>query len=83
MRFHNRGGLVRVRNMQEFSSCPDLLRHRSSVIEHPPRKCLAACVKAINFFPRGNPSRDVSRPIVDRQRFRYGNDYHFGIQGLC
>jgi hypothetical protein len=25
----------------------------------------------------------VSVPIVDRQRFRYGDDCHFSVQGLC
>ena len=40
-------------------------------------------MKAINLFPRGNPFRGMSGPIIDSQRFRYGDDCHFSIQGLC
>src|SRR5271163_2447435 len=82
-RFDNRSRRVRIRNMQEFCRYPDLLRHSSSLIEHLARTVLAGCVKAIKLFLRGNPSRGVSAPIVDRQRFRYGDDCHFSVQGLC
>ena len=51
--------------MQEFCRYPDLLRHSSSFIEHFARTFLAGCVKAINLFLRGNPSRSVSGPIVN------------------
>jgi len=79
--FDNRSGWVRIRGMQEFRRYPDLLRHRPGLIEHFARKFLADCVKV---FLRGNPSRGVSEPIEeDRHRFRYGDDCHFSVQGLC
>jgi hypothetical protein len=81
--FDNRSGWVRIRNMQEFCRYPDLLRHSSSFIEDFARTFLAGCVKPIKLFLRGNPSRGDSAPKVDRQRFRYGDDCHFSIQGLC
>jgi hypothetical protein len=68
--------------MQEFYRYSDLLRHSSGFIEHFARALLAGCVKAIEHFPRGNPSR-VPASMVYRQRFRYGDDCHFSIQGLC
>src|SRR5215469_4654094 len=69
--------------MQEFCRYPDLLSHSSSFIEHFARTFLAGCVKAIKLFLRGNPPRVVSAPIVDEQRFRYGDDCRFSVQGLC
>jgi hypothetical protein len=69
--------------MQEFYRYPHLLRYGSSFIEHFARTFLAGCVKAIKLLLGGNPSRGVSAPIVDRKRFRYGDDCHFGVQGLC
>jgi hypothetical protein len=65
--------------MQEFCRYPDLLRHSLSFIEHFARTFLAGSVKAINLFLRGNPSSGVSAPLVDRQRFRYGDDCHFSV----
>src|SRR5262249_5469700 len=53
--------------MQEFCRYPDLLRHSSSFIEHFVRTFLAGCVKAINHFLRGNPSRGVSAQRLGRQ----------------
>ena len=79
---NNRNGWVRIRNMQEFYRYPDLLRHSSNFIQDLAHTLLAGCVKAINHFLRGNPSR-VTPPMVYRQRFRYGDDRHFSIQGLC
>ena len=63
--FDNRGGWVRIRNVQEFCGYPDLLRHSSSFIEHFARMFLAGCVKMINLFLRRNPSRGVPAAIVD------------------
>jgi hypothetical protein len=74
---------MRIRNMQEFYRHPNLLRHSSSFIEHFARTFLPSCVKAIDLLLRGNPSRGVSAPIVDRKRFRYGDDCRFSVQGLC
>jgi hypothetical protein len=68
--------------MQEFYRYPGLLRHSSSFIEHFACVFLASCVKVINLFLRGNPSRGETAPIVDREPFRYGDDYHFSVQGL-
>ena len=69
--------------MQEFCRYPDLLRHSSSFIEHFARTFLAGCVKAINLFLRGNPSPGVSAPIVDRQRFRYGDDVTLAFKAFA
>jgi len=69
--------------MQEFRGYPDPLRHGSSFIKHFARMFLAGCVIAIELFLRGNPSRGVSAPIVDRQRLRDGDDSHFSVQGFC
>ena len=38
--------------------------------------------QAIDLLLRRNPSRAVSAPIVDRQRFRHGDDRQPGVQGL-
>ena len=59
--FDNRSGWVRIRSMQEFCRYPDLLRHSSSFIEHFVRTFLVDCVKTINLFLRGHPSRGVPR----------------------
>jgi hypothetical protein len=77
------GHWVRIWDTQEVCKYPYLLRHSSSFIERFARTLLAGCVKAINLFLRGNPSRGVSAPIVDRKRFRCGDDGHFSVQGLC
>src|SRR5262249_14583493 len=69
--------------MQELCSYADLLRHSSSFIEHFARTFLAGCVKAIKLSLRGNPSDGKVAPIVDLQRFRYGDDCRFSVQGFC
>jgi hypothetical protein len=69
--------------MQEFCRYPDLLRHCSNFTKHFARPFLAGCIKAISLFRRRNPSRSVSAPVVDRKRFRYGDDGRFTVQGLC
>ena len=81
--FDNRSGWVCVWNMHEFCSYPDLLRHGSNIIEHFTRTFLAGCVKPLSLLLRGNPSRGVSDAIVAVQLFRYGNDRHLSILGLC
>src|SRR5262249_22938854 len=82
-RFDNRGGRVRVRNMQELCGYPDPIRHSVSFIEDLVCAFLAGCVEAIDLFLRGNPSRGMPAAKIDRQRLRYGDDCYFGLQGLC
>src|SRR5262249_11176895 len=70
--------------MQEFCGYPDLLRHSASFIEHFARTFLAGCVKAFKHFLRWNPSPGMSAHItIVRQRFSYGDDCRFGVQGLA
>src|SRR5262245_14032239 len=61
------------------NSSADIPSHSSSFIEHFARTFLAGCVKAIKLFL----PRESTAPKGDRQRFRYGDDCRFSVQGLC
>lgn len=77
--FDDRSRRVRIGNVQEFYRYPDRLRHGSSFVEHFARAFPARFVKAIKLLLRGNPSGVMSASIVDRQRFRYGDDRDFSV----